>query len=75
LKAERLKRAIAIVTENDSDDERIAHINEKQLHKIVIIEFTKTLYTKEVDEENKEGYLLFTRVIMPLLVACKRNQS
>jgi hypothetical protein len=35
-----------IVTETIQDDERIAHISEKQLHKIVIIEFTKTLYTQ-----------------------------
>jgi hypothetical protein len=46
------------VTETIQDDERIAHISEKQLHEIVIIEFTKTLYTQEVDEENKEGYFL-----------------
>ena len=61
---ERLKRAITIVTEKIVDDERTAHVNEKQLNKIVIIEFTKTLYTKEVDEENKEGYfVIYKRLI------------
>jgi AcrR family transcriptional regulator len=67
--AERLRRAITIVTETIQDDERIAHISEKQLHKIVIIEFTKTLYTKEVDEENKEGYFLIYKRVINAIVA------
>jgi hypothetical protein len=54
---ERLKRAIVIVTEKIVDDERTQHVNERILNRIVIIEFTKTLYTK-VDEENKEGYFI-----------------
>jgi AcrR family transcriptional regulator len=66
---ERLRRAITIVTETILDDERTAHINEKQLHKIVIIEFTKTLYTKEVDEENKEGYFLIYKRVINAIVA------
>lgn len=66
---ERLKRAITIVTENILDDERTAHVNEKQLHNIVIIEFTKTLYTKEVDEENKEGYFLIYKRVINRIVA------
>jgi hypothetical protein len=49
---ERLKRAIVIVTEKIVDDERTEH-QRKDSKIIVIIEFTKTLYTKEVDEENK----------------------
>jgi hypothetical protein len=46
------------------DDERTQHVNERILNRIVIIEFTKTLYTKEVDEENKEGYfIIYKRLI------------
>jgi hypothetical protein len=61
---ERLKRAIVIVTEKIVDDERTEHVNERILNRIVIIEFTKTLYTKEVDEENKEGYfIIYKRLI------------
>jgi AcrR family transcriptional regulator len=61
---ERLKRAIVIVTEKIVDDERTQHVNERILNRIVIIEFTKTLYTKEVDEENKEGYfIIYKRLI------------
>ncbi|MDG2431379.1 TetR/AcrR family transcriptional regulator [Flavobacterium sp.] len=66
---ERLKRAITIVTEKILDDERTAHVNEKQLNKIVIIEFTKTLYTKEVDEENKEGYFIIYKRLINRIVA------
>ena len=34
------------------------------MNKIIIAEFTKTLHTKEVDQENKEGFfLIYKRVI------------
>ena len=61
---ERLKKGITIVTEKIEDDSTTLHINESILNKIIIQEFTKTLLTKEVDEENKEGFfLVYKRVI------------
>jgi len=61
---ERLKKGITIVTEKVEDDSTTLHINESILNKIIIQEFTKTLLTKEVDEENKEGFfLVYKRVI------------
>ena len=61
---EKLKIAITIVTEKVTDDENTAHINESVLNKIIIAEFTKNLHTKEVDQENKEGFfLIYKRVI------------
>jgi AcrR family transcriptional regulator len=61
---EKLIRAITIVTEKIEDDSTTLHINESILNKIIIAEFTKTLLTKEVDEENKEGFfLVYKRVI------------
>ncbi|WP_309609553.1 TetR/AcrR family transcriptional regulator [Flavobacterium sp.] len=61
---EKLKKAITIVTEKIVDDENTEHINENVLNKIIIAEFTKTLHTKEVDDENKEGFfLIYKRVI------------
>ena len=61
---EKLKKAIAIVTEKIEDDYTTTHINESILNKIIIAEFTKTLLTKEVDEENKIGFfLVYKRVI------------
>lgn len=61
---EKLKKAISIVTEKVEDDQKTLHINESVLNKIIIAEFTKTFHTKEVDEENKEGfYFIYIRVI------------
>jgi AcrR family transcriptional regulator len=65
---DRLKKAITVVTEKIEDDSTTAHINESILNKIIIAEFTKTLLTKEVDEENKEGFfLVYKRVINQLI--------
>ena len=61
---EKLIKAIAIVTEKVEDDSNTFHINESILNKIIIQEFTKTLLTKEVDEENKEGFfIVYKRII------------
>lgn len=61
---EKLKKAISIVTEKVEDDQKTLHINESILNKIIIAEFTKTFHTKEVDQENKEGfYYIYIRII------------
>ena len=61
---EKLKKAITIVTEKVVDDKSTDHINESILNKIIIAEFTKTVQTKEIDQENKEGFfLIYKRVI------------
>lgn len=61
---EKLRKAITIITEKVVDDSSTEHINEAILKKIIIAEFTKTLHTKEVDIENKEGFfLIYKRVI------------
>ncbi|CAN1561767.1 DNA-binding HTH domain, TetR-type [Flavobacteriaceae bacterium] len=66
---EKLKIAITIVTEKVTDDEYTAHINESILNKIIIAEFTKTLHTKEVDQENKEGFFLIYKRVIARIVA------
>lgn len=61
---EKLKRAITIVTEKIEDDFDTEFIDEAVLNTIIIQEFTKSLHTKEVDEENKQGYfLIYKRLI------------
>ncbi|SDX34323.1 TetR/AcrR family transcriptional regulator [Flavobacterium degerlachei] len=65
---EKLKKAITIVTEKIEDDEATKHINESILNKIIISEFTKTLQTKEVDEENKEGFFLIYKSVINRIV-------
>ncbi len=62
-KFEKLKKAIIIVTESIEDDSKTEHINEAVLNKIIIEEFTKTLYSKHVDEENKEGIFLIYKQV------------
>jgi AcrR family transcriptional regulator len=69
---EKLKKAISIVTEKVKDDQKTLHINESILNKIIIAEFTKTFHTKEVDQENKEGfYFIYIRVINRLTTIIK----
>ena len=53
-KIEKLKKAITIVTETIQDDNSTEHVNE---------EFTKTLYNKQVDQENKEGFFLIYKQV------------
>ncbi|HOD10149.1 MAG TPA: TetR/AcrR family transcriptional regulator [Flavobacterium sp.] len=65
---EKLKRAITIVTEKIDDDSQTQHINESILNQIIIAEFTKTLLTKEVDEENKEGFFLVYKSVINRLI-------
>jgi AcrR family transcriptional regulator len=61
---EKLKKAISIVAEKVEDDDKTLHINESILNNIIIAEFTKTFHTKEVEQENKEGfYYIYIRVI------------
>lgn len=64
----KLEKAIQIVTENIADDEATPYINEQLLHRIIIEEFTKTMRTKNVDDENKAGFfLVYKRVINRLV--------
>jgi AcrR family transcriptional regulator len=65
---DKLTLAIKIITQNIVDDKNTPHIDESILNKIIISEFTKTLLTKEVDEENKEGFfMVYKRVIHRLI--------
>lgn len=52
---EQLNIALDLLTGQIKLDSAHAHINEKELHQIVISESIKAYMTKEVDEENKEG--------------------
>lgn len=61
---EKLQKAITVVTEKIEDDFDTDYINESVLNTIIIQEFTKSLHTKEVDDENKQGYfLIYKRLI------------
>lgn len=61
---EKLKKAIHIVCRATKKDSNFSHINEVVLNRIIINENSKSFLTKEVDQENKDGYfVIYKRVI------------
>ena len=63
----KLERAIEILTRTTEEDIAFSHINEILLNKIVINEFSKSYLTKEVDQENKQGYFeIYKRLALRL---------
>lgn len=65
---EKLKKAVMVVTQKNEYLQSNGHVNIDMLYKIVVEEFVKTLYTREVDEENKYGYFsIYKRVINRLV--------
>jgi AcrR family transcriptional regulator len=61
---DQLKKAIQVICRPTMIDSKFEHINEVLLNKIVINEFSKSYLTKEVDEENKEGYFgIYKRLV------------
>jgi AcrR family transcriptional regulator len=66
---EKLNKAITVVTQKVEDDNQTKHINEAILNKIIVTEFTKTLMTKEIDVENKEGFFLIYKRVINRIVA------
>ncbi|WP_291119454.1 TetR/AcrR family transcriptional regulator [Flavobacterium sp. UBA6135] len=65
---EKLTKTIIILTEDIKEDVTHPHINEVVLSRIVICEFSKSYLTKEVDEENKEGYFMFYKRVITRLI-------
>jgi len=64
---EKLKRAIEIVSRTIKEDSNYSHINEIILNRIIINENSKSFLTKEVDNENKEGYFFaYKRIVYRL---------
>ncbi|MGB3776217.1 MAG: TetR/AcrR family transcriptional regulator, partial [Leeuwenhoekiella sp.] len=52
----KLARAIEVIARKVEEDSSFGHINEVKLSKIVINEYSKSYLTKDVDQENKDGY-------------------
>lgn len=60
----KLYRAIEIMTRATEFDTAFTHIDEVMLNKIVINEYSKSYLTKEVDQENKDGYfVIYKRLV------------
>lgn len=64
----KLLEALEILTQTVEEDVAFSHINEVLLNKIVINEYSKSYLTKEVDQENKDGYfVIYKRLVNRLL--------
>lgn len=64
---EKLEKAIEVLTRTVTEDTTYTHINEIVLNRIIINENSKSFLTKQVDQENKEGYFVaFKRIISRL---------
>ena len=64
---DKLKKGIEIVTRRVREDVRNTHINEEILYRIIVNENSKSFLTKEVDQENKDGYFeAYKRIITRL---------
>lgn len=53
---EQLRAAIRVLAEPMRESDLFPHIDLEALHRIIISESSKAYFTKEVDEENKEGF-------------------
>jgi AcrR family transcriptional regulator len=63
----KIDKAINILTRTTTVDSNFSHIDEVLLKRIVINEYSKSYLTKEVDNENKEGYfLVYKRLVTRL---------
>ena len=66
----KVRRAIELLVAPMSQDDRIPHIDEGTLQRIVVAEYPKIYLTKEVDNENEEGYFQgYNRICDILTVA------
>jgi len=72
---EKLRKAIELLVLPMDQDQRIPHIDETLLQRMVVAEYPKIYLTKEVDSENQEGYFLgYKRVCDTLtLIALQIN--
>ena len=74
---ERLIKAIEILCRTTIEDSKYLHINEVALNNIIINENSKSFLTKEVDQENKDGYfVVYKRIVQRLtdIIICAAPQ-
>jgi AcrR family transcriptional regulator len=63
----KLERAIHIICRTTTEDLAFTHINEVALNRVIINENSKSFLTKEVDQENKQGYFsIYKRLVQRL---------
>nr|WP_248025109.1 TetR/AcrR family transcriptional regulator [Subsaxibacter sp. CAU 1640]MCK7590657.1 TetR/AcrR family transcriptional regulator [Subsaxibacter sp. CAU 1640] len=63
----KLETIISIVSQTIQADDSFTHIDEGRLFNIMINEYSKSFLTKEVDDDNKDGFFaIYKRVITRL---------
>jgi hypothetical protein len=62
--AERLRRAIRLLTEEVRADGTFTHINEVKLSRIVVAESAKAYLNRQVDDENAEGAFAYYKQLV-----------
>jgi AcrR family transcriptional regulator len=63
----KLDTAVHILTQEVVQDMNFEHIDEITLSKIVVEEYSKSYLTKEVDQENRDGYFaIYKRLVLRL---------
>lgn len=63
----KLEEAVRIFTREVVQDSNYGHVDEIALSRIVVEEYSKSYLTKEVDQENKEGYFaIYKRLVLTL---------
>ncbi|MBC3759395.1 TetR/AcrR family transcriptional regulator [Hyunsoonleella sp. SJ7] len=64
---DKLQKAVEVVTRSTKEDSNFSHINEVVLNRIIVNENSKSFLTKEVDQENKDGYfVIYKRIVYRL---------
>ena len=62
--ADRLRRAIGLLTEEVVEDSDFSHINEVKLSQIVVTESMKAYLTRDVDHDNKDGAFAYYKQLV-----------
>lgn len=60
---EKLRIALAEIVESSRQNPAVDYIDESALFRIVLTEGAKTYHTKQVDEENKQGFFLVYKAL------------
>jgi AcrR family transcriptional regulator len=59
----RLKEAISCIVDTTKRNTSVEFIDEDVLHRLVVTESTKAYHSKEIDEQNREGFFLSYKVL------------
>ncbi len=60
---EKLRLVISTLLDTTKRNARVEFIDEDVLHRIVVLEGTKAYHTKEVDEQNREGFFMAYKML------------